>query len=254
MADLSPISIFRKLILKPFYYPVMYFLIAFFNLSFDKNFAGVFTIFLTASFSLYLISKLFPRIFKMHIDINTVSANTGKAFVTGLLYLGIFLTVGWATVSFFSPPGQTITIAGVIDTIADINLGAANSPILQGNFFANLFIGGALIPIIETELFFIAGLQFLAQVFSVPLSLGFNNPILFVLLIVLAGLFTFYHIEAKDVADNVAWALTFLFGLFQGFMVVKFREGESAIHMHMQNNILGILQRAFFQAKTVVGL
>lgn len=229
-------AVITKILTKPFYYFFFGLLIAFFFLSFDKNFANIFTMFLAVSGFAYLFSKTGKNFLKY--DINTASGNTAKAFTHGLLALAIFLAVSFFTVKILQPTGF-LGLQSVLDRIAQTSLGA--TPILSGNQFVILLVGGLLIPIIETELFFITLPQVLASVFSVPLSIG--SPSTWVLMLVVSGIFTFYHIEAKAITDNVAWALTFMFGVFQSWLVLKFREGESAIWMHVQNNFLGIAAR-----------
>lgn len=243
MVETSAVSIYRRLLTKPMYYFTLLFITSFFLVSFDERFGTLFMAFIVISGFAYLfsISKI-PGAPLLKIGINTVSGNSGKAFVQGLLALVVFLLVAMGVVQLLQPIGFT-GLQSVIDRIAQTSLGA--TPILQGNPWAILFVGGILIPIVETELFFITLPQVLSSIFHIPLVL--SSPQTWILMSFIAGIFTFYHIEAKAITDNVAWLLTFIFGLFQGWLVLKFREGESAIFMHVQNNFIGIAQRLFLK-------
>ncbi len=241
MADVNPITIFRTILTKPMYYIFFSMVTVFSYVVFDKNFADIFIAFLFISAFTYVFSIIAKKPF-LTIGINTVSGNTGKAFSQGLLAFALFIGVSFVILQVLQPEGF-VGIQSILDRIAQTSLGA--TPILQGNSLAILFVGGLLIPIVETELFFVTLPQVFGNVFNVPLQL--TNPTTWIMMGVIAGIFTLYHIEAKGIADNVAWLLTFIFGLFQGWLVLKFREGESAIHMHIQNNFIGIAQRLFLK-------
>jgi len=246
MGNTSAVSIYRKLLSKPLYYFTIPLITSFFLLTFDETFGTLFIAFLFISGLVYIFSRM-GVIPKLRIDINTISANSGKAFFHGFIALAIFFILSIGVVRILQP-ASFIGIQSVIDRLVQTSLGA--SPILQGNPYAILFVGGILIPIVETELFFVTLPQVLSSTFNIPLTLTSSST--WMLMAAVIGVFTLYHIQAKGITDNVAWVLTYMFGIFQAWLVLKFREGESAIYMHVQNNFLGIAQRLFL--KTEVGV
>ena len=246
MGNTSAVSIYRKLLSKPLYYFTVALITSFLFLTFDPIFGTLFLGFIIISGLVYLFS-ISGTIPKLRVDINTISTNSGKAFFYGFIALVIFFILSVGVVRLLQP-ASFVGVQSVIDRLVQTSLGA--TPILQGNPYAILFVGGILIPIVETELFFVTLPQVFSSVFNTPLALGSLNT--WVLMAAVIGIFTLYHIQAKGITDNVSWVLTYMFGIFQAWLVLKFREGESAIYMHIHNNFLGIAQRLFL--KTAVGV
>jgi len=239
-ARTNPVEIFRKLITEPGYYVFMAAILAFFYFAFDKNFANVFYIFLGVSAFAYIFrSKLGQK-----VSINSVSGNSGKAFIQGLVATVLFLVVSFLIIKVLQG-GGVVTLQSVLDRLSQTAIGATGTPILSGNPFVTLLVGSIIIPLIETQTIFVAIPQFLANAFNITVNLGSLET--WLLMAVVSGIFVFYHVEAKNISDNVQYALTFVFGMFQSWLVFKFREAESAIYMHIQNNFLGLIRTLFLK-------
>jgi len=173
--------------------------------------------------------------------INNISGNTPKAIGYALgayallfiiYYLSSFVLQGfYPAVAAGQGLGQAFSqMIALMKTQAALPL--ASSKIL------GFFTDGILIPIIET--FFIATmLEFFADISKTSLQSITGRA--WILFSVVAGIFSWFHITVRGVS-NVAWFITFAFGMITCYMMVRSREMESPAYFHVLNNIISKLK------------
>lgn len=160
------------------------------------------------------------------LNMNVIGGNTLKsiAYAIGAYVLLIIIHTASATVL----QGITPTWQGMIEmTRPQSTLALAGSKFLEG--FSTVF----LVAFIETRVFFGRLFEFFAT--QTKTSLKVISFRLILLMSVIAGIFTWFHINVRGIS-NSAWLITFVFAMLSLYLVYKFKETESAVHFHWINN------------------
>ncbi|MEA2037911.1 MAG: CPBP family glutamic-type intramembrane protease, partial [Nanoarchaeota archaeon] len=153
--------------------------------------------------------------------------------------LGVFLLISTLLVNFFSP--DTInTGAGVVATTQSIfHLLATSTPILKGSKLLTLLGWGIIVPVIETSFWngrLLEGLSTYAEdIIGKKVSLERMSFALWIVIFVIASLFTLFHITAKGL-HSIPLLITFLFSVISSVLVIRHRQTKGAILMHCITN------------------
>ena len=173
--------------------------------------------------------------------INNISGNTPKAIGYALgayallfiiYYLSSFVLQGfYPAVAAGQGFGQAFSqMIALMKTQAALPL--ASSKIL------GFVTDGILIPIIET--FFIGTLlEFFSEISKTSLQSITGRA--WILFSVVSGIFAWFHITVRGVS-NVAWFITFAFGMITCYLIVSQREMESSAYLHILNNVISKLK------------
>jgi hypothetical protein len=217
------------------YFKFILIFLLFLLLAFDRDLA---MIYLLIMFVDYVWKQSDNR---LDIPLSKGQASTFQAIIEGLAGLGLFLLVSTILVNYVS--AQSIS-GGVISQAQSIfHLLATSTPILKGNAFLTFIAWGILVPIIETSFFngrLLEGLATYAENITgkkIPLKLGFNSQflMLFIVMLVVASLFTLFHITAKGLS-SIPLLITFIFSVISSILVVRQRELRGAVLMHILTN------------------
>ena len=100
------------------------------------------------------------------------------------------------------------------------------------------YLFGILIPLIET-MTIIAMMVFLLWLFNIPLDI--KNPKFHSVVIIIAGLFMFFHLKIRGVNNNIDLAMTFLFGYGSLLLAAHLKEMEAANEFHVGTNLLSLI-------------
>lgn len=205
-------------------------LLAFFWQTVGQGLAGLYFILLAAdAFSLLT--------FQPKLNFNSISGNTPQALGTALVALIVFLGLAWLLVSTLQA-ASNLDIGQIFLRIRSAIFGAAAPPLLENNRYAIFIIGTFLIPTIETKSLISRLMEILAKIFKIPLELRSLQT--WILFLIVSAIGVIFHFQAKGVGatekDTIALMLTFLFWMVSCFLIVKTRESESAVYLHMMNN------------------
>lgn len=214
----------------------------FLALSKDEKLAGLFGLALLID---YITKDSLPT----KINQNQIPNNTVKALGAAVLAFGIFILVTLA-VSFIlqstaflqgdirSEGLQSIIRHGFAATGLD-----PDQPILANSKLLTYFEYAVVIAIIETRLI-IRLMVTLANLFGVSLE-RFSAKLAGIYGFV-AWLFVMFHINVKDVTDNTALTMTFIFAIISFELARRFKEMESATDLHIINNFVFIFKNMGF--------
>lgn len=167
-----------------------------------------------------------------------------QVYLESLAALGIFLVTASLLVKVFSP--QAIAGGLVGGTQSIFQLLATTTPILKGNTFFTWVGWGIAVPIIETSFFncrLLEGLSTYAEYLvnkKIPLTLSKISVPLIVVVMVVASLFTLFHITAKGIS-SIPLLITFLFSIISSVLVIRHRELKGAVLMHMATNSAAVM-------------
>jgi hypothetical protein len=161
-----------------------------------------------------------------------------RIVMESLAGLGAFLVVSTVLLSVFSP--QSVIVSDIVGGVQSIfHLLATSTPILKGSKFLTLIGWGIIVPIVETTFFngrLLEGLASYSEVIrgkAVSLK-KFSMPLIMVMIVV-ASLFTLFHITAKGL-DSVPLMITFLFSIISSVLVIRHQELRGAILLHICTN------------------
>lgn len=175
--------------------------------------------------------------------LNSSRGNTAKQIVNGIVFFIIFAAISILISGVFSqsitssnPPSWNMAIKAF-----SVQNQPSYAPILADNAILTFVVYALLIPIIETVAFFGRGLEFLIKQFGVTPSL--TNPRLWAIFVIISILFTYAHFAVRGVNNISGNLITFLFGMFSCFLVVKTRELEGAVNAHVIWNGAIMVQR-----------
>jgi membrane protease YdiL (CAAX protease family) len=205
-------------------------------LAFDRDMAIVYLLIMLADFIWVLTDS--NLVFKL----TKVGSGWGE-YIESFVGLGIFLFISTLLVSIFSP--QSILSGGILGGSQSIfHVLATSNPILQGSKVLTFIGWGILIPIIETSFFngrLLEGLATYAEpVVGHKIDVTKFSMPLFVVMLIVASLFTLFHITAKGLS-SVALLVTFIFSVISSIMVMRQRELKGAIVMHVVVNSLAVI-------------
>ena len=127
---------------------------------------------------------------------------------------------------------------------ATLELLATSTPVLQGNKFLTIMGWGVLIPIIETVFFngtLFEGLASIAKKrFGGDFSLKKFNGRTVMVILVIATLFTLFHLTAKNL-QSTALVITFIFSIISSILVVRNQHLREAIGIHICINTMAVM-------------
>lgn len=221
--------------LKDTYFKFTIIFLLFLLLAFDKDLAMIYILIMVGDYIWYKSDDF--------ITFNTSSSNISKfrAYFEGLLAFGIFLVISQVTVSFLQ--SQTISGNFVAGSQAIFELLATSTPILQGSIFLTFVGWGILVPIIETSFFngrLLEGLATYSEpIFNSKVSLKKLSLNLFLVILVLASIFTTFHITAKGLLA-IPLLITFIFSVISSILVIRHQELRGAIFLHILTNCAAV--------------
>ncbi len=105
--------------------------------------------------------------------------------------------------------------------------------------FLSFILFGIIIPIRETSLLGKI-FDFITQTFQITYH-KFSVTLMGVVFVI-SGLFTYFHLKVRGIDNNVDLLLTFVFGVMTLWLIIKFKEMESATEFHIGWNSLAILK------------
>jgi hypothetical protein len=211
------------------------------------KFTVVFLLFLLLAFErdlamIYLLIMLGDYIWKqadnkITLPISRGPSMTWQVLIEGLAGLGLFLLISTILVNYVSP--QSVSGGLVSQAQSIFHLLATSTPILKGNAILTLIAWGMLVPIIETSFFngrLLEGLTTHAEsILGKKISLNLTSSAVYIVILVVASLFTLFHITAKGL-ESVPLLITFIFSVISSILVIRHQELRGAILMHIVTN------------------
>lgn len=219
------------------YFKVMVVFLLFLLLSFDQDLAMIYLLIMIGDY-IWFKSDNF-----ISFPISKGRENSIMVYVESVAALGIFLVVSTLLVSTFDP--QAIAGGSIVEQTQSIfHLLATSTPILKGSKILTIIGWGVLIPIIETQFFngrLLEGLATYAEnIYGQKIPVNKFSSKLFMVMIVVAALFTIFHITAKGLA-SIPLLITFIFSIISSILVVRHQETKGAIFMHIITNTMAVL-------------
>lgn len=208
-------------------------LLLFLLLTFDQDMSMIYILIMIGDFIWY---KFDPKI---SFNLEKTSQNRWSSLPEVAIAGAVFFIISSVAVGFASA-----TASNSFQSI--LTLLATSTPVLAGNKILT-FIGWALIiPIIETSFFngrLLEGLASFAEKRfgkNVPLN-NFMNIRTFMVILVVAALFTLFHLTAKNLS-SLPLLITFIFSVISSILVIRHQELKGAILLHILVNSLAIMQ------------
>jgi hypothetical protein len=174
-----------------------------------------------------------------------IEQNKSNRLTSVITSIGLFL-VFYFVVAAISMKFTTGTAAITSDSFSRLGQVIAQTfsatPILYGSNYLKLVVWGILIPIVETRFFFRTLMQWGTLRFA---KVKIPDSVFSLVSVWIAGfwgaVFMIFHIMAKDIKDNQALFITFLFGFFSVMCVIYFREVIQAKILHILWNSIGTM-------------
>lgn len=113
----------------------------------------------------------------------------------------------------------------------------SSQPVLEQSKVTSFILWGQLIPYLETLFFPVTIMLWVAVKYNFSLD---KPSHIVILMAVVAGIATLFHVTAKGAADNTALIITFIFFAINTYLVIKFREKIQAFVMHLVGNTIAI--------------
>lgn len=217
------------------YYKFTILFLIFLLLAFDRDMAVIYLLIMFGDYVWYKSDNF--------ISFPISRGNSGfMVYVESLAGLGVFLLISTLLVSAFDPAAlQSPTIIGSAQSI--FHLLATSTPILKGSKFLTFLGWGLLIPLIETTFWngrLLEGLSvYIEPVLKKKIDLNRFSLTTFYVMILVASLFTLFHITAKGL-ESIPLLITFIFSLISSILVIRHRELKGAILMHMVTNTAAV--------------
>lgn len=207
---------------------------------------------------LVILSVLFPFL------ITNYSNSLGSFYsILSVISIGYLLLDSKRDIQFKNPSNSWITSALIAlvaiglflvlsnliiipGTQSVLKLLGASSPILSNNVLINKIVFGILVPIGETLFFFVYLFDLLASLFNIEINKqNLKNPKLWLLIVSIAFVFMFYHLQAKLAGVPLEQAVPILvvvwfMAIFSLLLVTWFKEAVQAILFHCGLNSLAI--------------
>ena len=184
------------------------------------------------------------RLFDSKKDISIESKpNKVKSLV--LAILGYLAVLGIS--SIFIQGTNALQLNSVVQLMSEA------LPILAGSVVLTMLVFVFLIPFVESNFFFIGGLDWIKTRMKVG-SLSLSNPKAWAVIILISIGFALFHLTAKAglgaVGFNESLIITFVFALISGILVFVEGQGLAAIIMHVIANGVSMVQK--FNIITIV--
>lgn len=213
------------------YFKFVILFLLFLLLAFDRDLAMVYILIMFGDYIWYKSDKF------ISFPISEGKSNNIMIYVESVAALGVFLVISTILVNFFNP--GTIS-TGFIDSAQSIfRLLSTATPLLQGSKILTIIGWGILIPIIETSFWngrLLEGFTtFAEKKFGLKISLQKFSTALFMVIIVVAALFTLFHITAKGI-ETIPLIITFVFSIISSVLVIRHQELKGAILVHILTN------------------
>lgn len=207
-------------------------LLAFMAVTFNQTLALIYGLMLLLILVFYAIRKEWGG----KILINSEQKNTLQSLALAIGFLFIFMFIVVLLTSLFQ---SSLKVPPSVQTFFAHQF-ASSAPILANSRLLTFLAWGIMIPILETRFFGLlyefVGRQTNVEIFNLK---SFST---WILILLIASLFTWFHIQAKGVHDVVAWMVTFVFGVLTCILISITKEFESATYFHIINNTLTILK------------
>lgn len=207
-------------------------------LAFDRDLALVYIVIM---FGDYIWFKS-DNFISFKISSPTPRFSSTRVYIESAAAFGLFLIVSTFLVSVFSPQSISEGILGGAQSI--FQLLATSTPVLKGSQILTLIGWGMLVPLIETSFFngrLLEGLSTYAEeVTGKKVSLINYTTALVVVILVIASLFTLFHLTAKGL-ESIPLMITFLFSVISSVLVLRHRELKGAISLHIFTNSAAVM-------------
>lgn len=190
----------------------------------------IYIIILVASIVAYIFLRMSGGV---QYKINSVPFNSVKQIANGVVFFVIFAVISIGITGVFSQSiasGEAPSWNMAIKAFSVANQ-PDYAPVLANNAILTFFVFAFLIPVLETVMFFGRGLEFVMRQFKVPTSL--TSPKLWAVFVIISLLFTYAHFQVRGINNVSGNVITFLFGMFSCFLVVKTKEIEGAVNAHI---------------------
>lgn len=202
-------------------------------LAFDRDLAMIYLLIMLGDYIWYKSDNF------ISFPISKGFKSDTRVYLESIAGFGVFLGVSAVLVNVFSPQ-SLIGSDGIIGGAQSIfHLLATSTPLLQGSKLLTLLGWGILVPIIETSFFngrLLEGFATYAEkITGKKVSLTTYSVALYMVIFVVATLFTFFHITAKGIA-SIPLLITFIFSVISSVLVIRHRETKGAILMHILTN------------------
>ena len=207
-------------------------LLAFMAVTFNQTLALIYGLMLTIILVFYAIRKEWGG--RLLVNSNPNNTIPAIAMAIGSLFIFVFIVVILTTLF-----QSTFKVPPTVQTFFKHQF-ASTAPILAHSQLLTFLAWGIMIPILETRFF---GLlyEFVAKQTSTNIY-NLRTLRTWALIFLIAGLFTWFHIQAKGLVDIVAWMITFVFGVVTCVLISLTREFETATYLHIFNNSITILK------------
>jgi len=222
---------------KDSYFKFIVVFLLFLLFAFDRDLALIYLLILVGDYFWYKSDSF------ISFKIKRQGSSLIKVVLETLAALGLFLGASTVLINIVSP--QTLVASGFIKEAQSIfHLLATGTPILQGSKILTLVGWGVLVPIVETTFFngrLLEGLaHYSEKVFGTKVRLDKVTPKLFLVILVVASLFTLFHITAKGL-NSLPLLITFIFSIISSLLVIRHQELRGAIYLHVIVNSMAVL-------------
>ena len=169
---------------------------------------------------------------ELKYKINGVLNNTLESFLVAMVATGIFLGVSYILSFFLNSLAQLSTGSFTGFVQAYLTTFSETTPIFSGNKILTFIAYAVLIALLETRLIF-------GRLFDLALSStdtqtsSLKSAKLWFIILIIAALFTYLHVNVRGLTNNAGLLGTFIFGVMSLILVFKRKELESAIQFHM---------------------
>lgn len=164
----------------------------------------------------------------------------GNNRITSLAIVGAGF-VGFYVLSFIVLNIFGLSTASIFSIYADWlgSLMAQFSPALADNPWLILLAWGALIPFSETFTFFGVVFEWLVEIFKSKFDP--KQLRVWMIMLIIAGIFTLFHITAKGFENNPALIMTYIFGFISLTIVLYRKQLFEAVWLHIVINSTAII-------------
>ena len=215
-------------------------ILSFFFFTYNKELATIYIAFIILD---YFIKTTYPN--RIRVDLNTSPGNTMNALVVGIIAFVVFMLITTFMATFLQAALNFTPEQGFSALWQQIVRHSASTtkPIFEGNKYVVLILFGVVIATIETRTLIARLYDWIADMIGISI---YNFSVKLVALwIVISGIFTAFHFQAKGLTDNVGLLATFIFCMISLALITIFKESESATYFHIIWNSTIVLQTVF---------
>lgn len=218
------------------YYKFALLFLAFLLLVFDQDLALIYSLLLLADWVWFSTDD------HISFPLSRPGSNNLKIYVESLLGLGFFLAFSSMLVSVFDP--QSMIAGGVVGGAQSIfYLLSTVSPIFEQSEVLKYVGFGILIPVVETHFFngtLLEGLSTYAEkITGRRVSFDKYSGTLFLVVLVVATLFTLFHLTAKGI-ETIPLLITFIFSVVSSVLVIRHKQVKGAVLIHVIVNSMAV--------------